>query len=333
MSTPTSNAGAQSRRLGSLQGWKTSAALPILLTCAAVISLWIIASPGSGGYDAGTLFAYHPILMAVGFMLFTPLGLIAYGLDHPTYKSRWPERRDKRRVHGLLQLAACVFALAGYAAAYIAHEQSGKDHLALERPLLSRQLHVWIGLSALAAMVYQVGTGLWKWWSPTRVFPRHGVAGPWLWLLCLAPFILAAYFRWQQKGYPWVALAFVLCVCVSFVATYAFIVENRRAAALALATLANAEPPEAIAERMGAGRGRIEGHIAATGSLAAAESALTSSALTPSVFSSSLAPGGTAVPRISPNRTPTTGGAAGSGGDEEDEGAKLLGKQVVGAVR
>jgi hypothetical protein len=272
--------------------------------------------------------------MAAGFMLFTPLGLIAYGLEHPTYKSRWPERRDKRRVHGLLQVVACILALAGYAAAYIAHEQSGKDHLALERPLLSRQLHVWIGLAALAAIiVYQVGTGLWKWYSPTRVFPRHGVAGPWLWLLCLAPFILAAYFRWQQKGYPWVALAFVFCVCVSFVATYAFIVENRRAASLALSTLVGAEPTEAIAERMGAGRGRNEGHTAATGSLAAAESALTSSALTPSVFSSSLAPGGTAVPRISPNRAPGGPGTADPGGDEENEGAMLLGKQVIGAVR
>ena len=183
---------------------------PILTFAAAaagVIAVFIVASPSLGGYDVSALFAWHPVLLTAAVLLAAPMGVAAYS-DGPSgpLSQLWPRTCSPRSSHLTALAASAGLAAAGYAAGYIAHEISGKDHLALARGNSLRTMHVWFGLLALAALSVQVAAGLARvLLSPTdrRVqlaAAWHSRAGRFVWALSASPLALAVAFRWLPSA-------------------------------------------------------------------------------------------------------------------------------------
>lgn len=196
-----------------------TAAIGLTASAAMVLS----GSPGLGGYDLSELFGWHAILMVFALLFLMPAGLVVYSFDLPAFASRFPNRASRKPLHYGLQTAAFLCILAAYGFAYIAHERSGKEHLALHAKLFSRTVHVWTGLAVIAALIYQASGGWVKVFTPPRrrLFSSHSKIGLYVWLAALFPLVLAAYFRWFVKAESsLLALTFLACILANAAAVY-----------------------------------------------------------------------------------------------------------------
>ena len=143
----------------------TAPAEHALLACAATLALTllVLAIPSVGGYGWSALFSWnlHPTLLHLAIMGLLPYGMLQYRLqDGGVLGSAGLSRAQERLRHGAVQGAGLASALGGYAVAYTLHELKGHAHLpALHKPWF-KQLHIYGGLVALAALLWQAGLGV-----------------------------------------------------------------------------------------------------------------------------------------------------------------------------
>ena len=195
--------------------------LPLLTVATAVsgaVAVFVVSSPSLGGYDLSSLFSWHPVLLTAAVMLLAPLGLSAYGDGGALSRLLPAPWSSARAAHGAAMGVAAALAALGYAAGYIGHELSGKDHLALARGNAARTAHVWLGLLALAALAAQAAAGAAKALAPPgspRRFAWHGAAGRAVWALSAAPIALAVYFRWLALGAPAAGVVLALALAAA----------------------------------------------------------------------------------------------------------------------
>lgn len=188
---------------------------PHVVGSACIVSVVLLSLPSLGGYEPSSLFYWHPLLLSTSCLLLMPLGIIVYQSD-----SRWfPDHARRRRAHIILQSAATALAIIGYVAAYVAHEQSEKSHLAIPVRYWSRSFHVWAGLAVIAALVLQACGGaikvIWR-----RRLP-HSSIGLWIWCTALLPLLLAAYFRFSMKGFQLSGWIMAACICTVSIGVFA----------------------------------------------------------------------------------------------------------------
>jgi len=180
-------------------------ALPLAtlaVAAAGLAAVCVVSTPSLGGYDLAAVFSWHPVLLTAGVLLLSPCGLgsavdgagVAHALRLPC--GPW----SARGWHGAALGAAAALSAAGYAAGYVGHELSGKDHLALARGNAARTAHVWVGLAALAALAAQACAGVARLRGLRGAAGLHGAAGRWVWTLSAAPIALAVYFRWAATA-------------------------------------------------------------------------------------------------------------------------------------
>lgn len=186
--------------------WPISLAVPILALAATLLLLVFNLSTALKGYGAGVFFAYHPVLMCLGFLLFFPLGIVSYSFDFgASGNSFCPTRESRRFLHGVLMFLGAACVLAGYLLAFVHHEAVGSDHLALTRQTPTRPAHVILGILAISGVVAQIISGLYKAIVATRdgevkVLAVHGlVIGPLVWLAGLTCIALAAWFEYREN--------------------------------------------------------------------------------------------------------------------------------------
>lgn len=191
---------------------------PAVYVGACALAVGLLSAQGAGGYDVAELFYWHPLLLTIAFLLLMPIGMLVYKDDSMGSRC-FPDRAKRRRVHIVLQTAAVLLALLGYAAAYVSHERSEKPHLAVPVRYWSRSIHVWTGLLVIAAVVAQALGGavrtLWRKRVP------HRDVGAWIWMAALNPLLLAAYFRFSMKGYELSGWLFAACICAVATAFFA----------------------------------------------------------------------------------------------------------------
>ena len=119
-------------------------------------SILVLSFKSLGGYGwAEGIFTWclHPTLLLLATLVVLPYGMLIYRLQ--------PDgaRAAARARHGAAQLAGLASALGGYAAAWALLELKGHAHLpALHKPL-SKQLHIYGGLAALALLLWQAARG------------------------------------------------------------------------------------------------------------------------------------------------------------------------------
>jgi hypothetical protein len=195
--------------------------LPLLTLATALagaVAVYIVSTPSLGGYDVASVFSWHPVLLTAAVLLLAPVGLSAYGDGGALSRLLPAPWSSARAAHGAAMGVAAALAALGYAAGYIGHELSGKDHLALARGNAARTAHVWLGLLALAALAAQAAAGAAKALAPPgspRRFAWHGAFGRAVWALSAAPIALAIYFRWMALGAPAAGLALALALAAA----------------------------------------------------------------------------------------------------------------------
>ena len=151
-----------------------AAAQHALLACAGALALTllVLAFPALGGYGWPALFSWnlHPTLLHLAIMGALPYGMLQYRLQDGGLLlgggggagggGAGLSRAQERLRHGAVQGAGLACALAGYAVAYTLHELKGHAHLpALHKPWF-KQLHIYGGLAALAALLWQAALGV-----------------------------------------------------------------------------------------------------------------------------------------------------------------------------
>ena len=231
----------QSTSMALLRRVPRAAALPSIW-CASALVMLILLTPSWGGYELSALFGWHPLLMAASFLALMPSGAVVYAVDAlPCVPG---DRSTRRSLHAALQLAAGVAAATGYAAAYVAHEVKGHAHIPLSSKSSVKLVHVVTGLLALAAVLYQVGTGLLKLRNaPVRTYKSHGAVGPFLWALALPPLISAAFFQFWAKERPLAAFLLVTAVGAVVLSVVRILHDPQQSVAGNTGTTTDASPP------------------------------------------------------------------------------------------
>lgn len=133
--------------------------LSCLVSCFLSISVLSVRSAGGYGWgslDMNTLWNLHPSLLLLAIFAFIPYGMLSYRL--PTSDDL--DRASQRQRHGVVQGVGLLCALGGYAAAYVYHELDGHVHLPPVHKALSKQVHIYGGLLALALLLAQGGLGV-----------------------------------------------------------------------------------------------------------------------------------------------------------------------------
>lgn len=191
---------------------------PVVYAGACALAIGLLSVQSAGGYDLSELFYWHPLLLTIALLLLMPIGMLVYK-DGALGSRCLPDRAKRRFAHIVLQAAAVLFALAGYAAAYVSHERSEKPHLAVPVRYWSRSIHVWSGLLVIAAVVAQALGGAVR--TVWRKRLPHRDVGVWIWMASLIPLLLAAYFRFSMKGYELSGWLFAACICAVATAFFA----------------------------------------------------------------------------------------------------------------
>lgn len=181
-----------------------------------LLALNLSGPPGAAGtlngYGYKDIYAYHPVLMSLAFLLCFPVAMLAYVLDEPSASvAAWlPDKRARRVLHGACNLAGTLLTVAGFVLAFTYHEALGKPHAGLNEPAwhqtASRPAHIIIGYMVVIAIFGQCVAGLVKFVQrdgpappPTGgLLSYHGLVGPVVWLLGLLCIVLALYFEYLE---------------------------------------------------------------------------------------------------------------------------------------
>jgi len=123
-------------------------------------------APGIGaGMPISSAFAWHTVMMMLGFAVFLSLGRRAYKMELPDMVAlnMGTSKQGRRMLHVSLMVTATLCVALGYAGIFIAHSPSkeffGYDFSKQEWKPVSRILHVYLGYAAIALVLSQVLIG------------------------------------------------------------------------------------------------------------------------------------------------------------------------------
>lgn len=131
---------------------------------AAHVAAWGLGLAGAcATLDVGVLFAWHPALLSVGYLLAMAQATLA--------ARRMREGRARAAVlrrHAWMQLAALCLVAAGMAAVALHKSRGGRAHL--------RSLHALVGAAAALATAAQAAGGVALYWGRRRLLRALGTA-------------------------------------------------------------------------------------------------------------------------------------------------------------
>ena len=217
-----------------VRGRGSSGMVALLGLLAASLLTLAVLDEGVGGTGADNLFSYHPIFMAVGFLLLMTWGALSYRTDTGDVLPHvaqvlglGPEKSHRRVLHGVLMATAFAFAILGYIFIFVAHVRINESQIGLNTTW-DRALHVWLGYVALTWLCLQVSAGILK-VIPAGDQPEwlgaaltvHGASGKYL--LCFAYLnIMLGYWlkmNFAAEGWQWslkVALSALTAALLGF---------------------------------------------------------------------------------------------------------------------
>ncbi|XP_031492994.1 transmembrane ascorbate ferrireductase 2-like [Nymphaea colorata] len=126
--------------------------------------------------DADHIFNVHPVLMFVGFILFSGEAIMAY-------KTVREERRKRKLVHLALHLIAGLMGLIGVIAAFKYHGESELPNM--------YSLHSWLGMATICLFGLQWLIGFITFWYPGAAILTRTRFRPWHIFSGLTIFIMA----------------------------------------------------------------------------------------------------------------------------------------------
>lgn len=157
--------------------------------------------PGIGaGMPLNSVFAWHTVMMTLGFAVFMSLGRRAYQMELPENVYADTSKQGRRMLHVCLMVTATMCVILGYAGIFIAHYPSkqffGYDFTKAEWKPIMRILHVYLGYSAIALVIFQVLIGALKikaLQEGLAKFKFHGQVGPIAHVIGLCAICAGAY--------------------------------------------------------------------------------------------------------------------------------------------
>ena len=217
-----------------VRGRGSSGMVALLGLLAASLLTFAVLDEGVGGTGADNLFSYHPIFMAVGFLLLMTWGALSYRTDTGDVLPHvaqvlglGPEKSQRRVLHGVLMATAFAFAILGYIFIFVAHVRINESQIGLNTTW-DRALHVWLGYVALTWLCLQVSAGILKVISAGdepewlgAALKLHGASGKYL--LCFAYLNIMLGFwlkmNFAAEGWQWslkVALSALTAALLGF---------------------------------------------------------------------------------------------------------------------
>eukprot|EP00746_Dinoflagellata_sp_MGD_P143464 gnl/MRDRNA2_/MRDRNA2_76291_c0_seq1.p1 gnl/MRDRNA2_/MRDRNA2_76291_c0~~gnl/MRDRNA2_/MRDRNA2_76291_c0_seq1.p1 ORF type:complete len:249 (+),score=49.07 gnl/MRDRNA2_/MRDRNA2_76291_c0_seq1:84-749(+) len=141
-------------------------------------------APGIGaGMPISSTFAWHTVMMTLGFAVFMSLGRRAYKMELPDNMDT--SKQSRRMLHVCLMITATLCVALGYSGIFIAHYPGkqffGYDFTKAEWKPIFRILHVYLGYAAVTLVVFQVLVGALKIQALQEglaKFKFHGQVGP-----------------------------------------------------------------------------------------------------------------------------------------------------------
>lgn len=199
----------------------------VVAVSATIFLIIAIMTPSMGGFDASTIWAWHPFFMTIGFALLLSLGVVSYVSDYGTIiNRRFPDRVSRRLLHGGLQAFGTMFILLGYLTHFTAVQASGGSHIAAGKPAWA-QVHAWLGIITLVGVLLQGVVGCYKYVVRTRegtpIMKWHGYLGLVIWFLGLANIAVAAYGKFYASGGAGVTTAVVVWILLAALVGLTFI--------------------------------------------------------------------------------------------------------------
>jgi len=157
------------------------------------------------GMPINSVFAWHTVLMTLGFAFFMSLGRRAYHADLP--EAMDSSKQGRRKLHICFMVTAFLCVVLGYAGIFTAHlpgkQFFGYDFTKEEWKPLARILHVYLGYAAIAMVLFQVIIGALKIKALQDGLARygiHGKVGPYAHQLGLMAICAGAYIMpWDPR--------------------------------------------------------------------------------------------------------------------------------------
>ena len=187
------------------------------LLAASLLTVAVL-DPSVGGTGADNLFSWHPILMALAFLLLMTWGALSYRTDTGDVVPHLAQvlglgtdKQPRRILHGVLMASAFVFAVLGYVFIFVAHVRINESQIGLNTTW-DRALHVWLGYVLLTWLCLQVAAGILKVipageqpeWA-VAVLKLHGTSGKYLLGLAYVNIMLGFWLKmnFAVEGWQW----------------------------------------------------------------------------------------------------------------------------------
>ncbi|PWA62844.1 cytochrome b561/ferric reductase transmembrane [Artemisia annua] len=141
----------------------------LVISIATLTLVWLLKFRGGFAFKAhfhkNKIFNLHPLLMTLGFLLFSGEAIIMYKVI-PDAK-----RKAQKAIHLIFHFIALVAGIVGVYAVFKFHHEVNLPHM--------YTLHSWIGLSAISLFGFQWLLGFFSFWYPRAEQTRRARMLPW----------------------------------------------------------------------------------------------------------------------------------------------------------
>ncbi|XP_071686417.1 probable ascorbate-specific transmembrane electron transporter 1 [Rutidosis leptorrhynchoides] len=153
----------------------------LVISIAALTLVWLLKFRGGFAFNSefhkAKIFNLHPLLMTLGFLLFSGEAIIVY-------KTIPAARKWQKLVHLILHFIALAAGIVGVYAVFKFHNESNIPNM--------YTLHSWIGLSTICLFAFQWLLGFFSFWYPraepmrrARMLPWHAFFGMLIFLMTI----------------------------------------------------------------------------------------------------------------------------------------------------